>query len=56
MKLFSLRQSLIDQGVATDEGIRRHLSFIQKTLSVNPSLDVKAYKINPDNPERVMHG
>lgn len=53
---FSLRQSLIDQGVKTDDGLRRHLDFIQKTVSVKPDLDVKLYRINPENPERVHHG
>ena len=54
--MFSLRQSILDQGVKTDEGLRRHLSFIQKTLAVKPSLDLKAYRVNPENPERVHHG
>lgn len=56
MASFSLRKSLIEQGVVTEEGLRRHMDFIQKTLSVKPDLDVKAYKINPENPERVMQG
>ena len=56
MKAFSLRQSLLSQGVKTDEGLSRHLSFISTTLGVNPSLNLRTYRVDPNDLERAFMG
>lgn len=47
---FSLRDSLIRQGVTTEEGLRKHLSFISRTISINPNLDITRYRVSSNNP------
>lgn len=47
---FSLRDSLIRQGVTTKEGLAFHMSFIGKTLKINPNLDITRYRVSPKNP------
>lgn len=47
---FSLRQSLLNQGVTTEEAMRKHLSFVHTTLSVNPGMRVDRYRVNPNYP------
>jgi len=47
---FSLRQSLINQGVTTEEAIRAHLAFVATTLSVNPNMRIDRYRVNPNYP------
>lgn len=47
---FSLRQSLINQGVTTEEAMKRHLSFVHTTLLVNPNMRIDRYKVNPNYP------
>lgn len=49
---FSLRDSLIRQGVTTEEGVRKHLSFVAKTCAVNPNLDITRYRVSPNNPNQ----
>lgn len=53
---FSLREHLERQGVTTKESMREHLSFIWKTLTVNPSMDIRAYRVNPEAPDQVLQG
>lgn len=53
---YSLRRSLEDQGVTTEEGMRAHLSFVHQTLGVNPRLDVTRYRVNSSHPNEVHHG
>ncbi len=50
---FSLRQSLLDQGVTTEEGVRKHLSFIDKTLAVNPNMDITRYRVSKVAPNEL---
>lgn len=47
---FSLRDSLIRQGVTTEEAMRKHMSFIGKTLAINPNLDITRYRVSRNNP------
>lgn len=47
---FSLRQSLINQGVTTEEAMRKHLSFVHTTLSVNPNMRIDRYRVDPNYP------
>lgn len=44
---FSLRESLIRQGVRDENKLREHLSFVGKTISVNPHLNIMRYKVTP---------
>lgn len=50
---FSLRKSLENQGVTTEEAMRKHLSFVYTTLSVNPSMRVDRYRVNSNLPNEV---
>jgi hypothetical protein len=50
---YSLRESLIRQGVTTTEGMSRHLSFVSGTLKGNPHLDITRYRVNADRPNEL---
>jgi hypothetical protein len=51
---FSLRQSLTDQGVTTEEGMRQHMRFVADTIiASNGKLDITRYRVNPNNPNDV---
>lgn len=47
---FSLRKSLINQGVTTEEAMKMHLAFVANTLSVNPKMRIDRYRVNPNYP------
>ena len=47
---FSLRKSLENQGVTTEEAMKAHLAFVHTTLTVNPNMRVDRYKVNPNYP------
>lgn len=47
---FSLRESLINQGVTTEEGVREHLALCHKLQQVNPALRTHRYRVNPNVP------
>lgn len=48
---YSLRRSLLEQGVKTEAGIRRHSAFVFGTLMGNPNADITRYRVNKNNPE-----
>lgn len=47
---FSLRDSLRKQGVTTEEGMRKHFSFIAESLKANPRLDITRYRVDKNYP------
>ena len=47
---YSLRESLVKQGVTSVEGMKGHLSFVHETLKINPSLDITRYRVNANYP------
>lgn len=47
---FSLRKSLENQGVTTEEAMRKHLAFVHTTLSVNPNMRIDRYRVDPNYP------
>lgn len=55
---FSLRRALLEQSgnSAVEENIRAHLAFVYETLLANPSMDIRRYRINPNNPAAVLMG
>lgn len=54
-KGYSLRESLIAQGVTSEKAMREHLNLVHTTLTVNPALDVTRYRANPNYPNAVDH-
>ena len=50
---FSLRRSLEDQGVTTEQAMVEHLGFVNDSLKVNPRLDITRYRVNPNTPNAV---
>ena len=46
---YSLRVSLENQGITTEEGMREHLSFVYETLKIQPRLDITRYRVNREN-------
>lgn len=50
---FSLRASLVAQGVTTEEATRKHLALVAETLTVNPLLRIDRYRVNPNYPNEV---
>ena len=55
-KGFSLRQSLTDNGVTTEEALRNHLSLVYGTIKAIPSLRVSSYRPDPRNPNVINMG
>ena len=53
---FSLRDHLVRQGVTTKEAMKEHLSFIQRTIEANPSMNLRAYRVDQNNPDGVLQG
>lgn len=47
---YSLRESLLCQGVTLEGAMRQHLSLVHGTLSVVPTLDITRYRVDPNNP------
>lgn len=47
---FSFKTLLEKQGVTTREGFKYHLDFVAATIKVNPRLNLRRYKVNPNNP------
>ena len=45
LKGFSLRESLIRQGVRDENKLREHMDFVAITLARYPLLDVTRYKV-----------
>ncbi len=41
---FSLRVALENQGVTTEEDMRRHLSLVHGTLAIVPTFDITRYR------------
>lgn len=52
---YSLRESLIQQGVTTEEGMRAHLAFVHGTVSVNTSLDIARYRVPRNYPNALPY-
>ena len=56
MSAFSLKKHLLDQGVSPS-AIPLHVNFILETESrTGRKLDIRRYRVNPDNPDHVMMG
>ena len=54
---FSLRDSLIHQCPSmTEDHIRIHMDFINKTMISVPHLDISRYRIDPENPGAINMG
>lgn len=53
---FSLRQSLIEQGVTTEDGIRAHLVMVAGIIQAVPDTDVTKYRVNKRTPNIIYHG
>jgi len=47
---YSVRESLISQGVTSEEAIRNHITFINQTLQSNPRFDVTRYRVDANYP------
>lgn len=47
---FSLRESLINQGVTTEEAMKKHLAFVHTTVTVNPNMRIDRYRVDPNYP------
>lgn len=45
---FSLRRSLEEQGVTLTASLREHLNFVETTVSINPRIDITAYRVGND--------
>lgn len=52
-KGFSLRESLIRNGVTTEEAMRRHLAFVHGTIQAVPRLDITRYRPDPNYPNNL---
>lgn len=57
---FSLRQSLINQGVTTEEALRAHLNLAYGTIQAlaqfgMPTISVNRYKVSKNNPNQIDH-
>ena len=50
---FSLRASLIEQGVTTEDALRNHLAYVYAQERLDPSFPVRNYKVDADVPNRV---
>lgn len=50
---YSIRESLLRQGVSTTEGMKRHLAFIAGTLQGNPDFDVTTYRVDKTFPNNL---
>lgn len=46
-KAFSLRDSLVSQGVTDEKALRGNMDFVFELLRANPSLDVTRYRVTP---------
>lgn len=55
-KGFSLRQSLVDNGVTTEDGVRAHLHHVYGTLQAVPQLRIAQYRPDKSNPNVINHG
>lgn len=53
---FSMRQSLIDQGVTSEEAIRGHLALLAGTIQVVPLTDITRYRVSKSAPNHVSQG
>ena len=53
---YSVRQSLIDQGVTTEEALREHLALLAGTIQAVPTTDVTRYRVSQSNPNHVSQG
>lgn len=47
---YSLREALINQGVTTEDALKKHLAFVSQTLEIAPALDITRYRANPRDP------
>lgn len=50
---FSLRQSLTQNGVTSEEAMRQHLHFVYGTVQGNPQVRTHRYRPNPKNPNNL---
>ena len=56
MKVFSLRDHLLSQGVSPS-AVPLHINFIQETEGrIGRKIDIRRYRVNPDNPNRILMG
>lgn len=53
VKGFSLRQSLIDNGVTTEEATRGHLSFVYACIKGRSRINVCSYRPPVNNPNNL---
>jgi hypothetical protein len=52
---YSLRRSLENQGVTTEEGMQAHFDFVLTTESqAGRKIDITRYRINPNNPNMAV--
>lgn len=51
---YSLRKSLENQGVTTEEAMRGHLGFVYECLPFG--MDITRYRVNSENPNAIQHG
>lgn len=50
---FSLRESLVSQGVTTEDALRSHLEYVYFMEKLDPSFPVRNYKVDPNVPNKV---
>jgi hypothetical protein len=43
---YSLRRSLIEQGVNDELEIEKHLAFVKSSLDIHPAMDITRYRVN----------
>ena len=53
---YSLRESLIAQGVTTEKAMREHMSIVYGTIQANPTYDITQYRVDPNNPNVPLMG
>lgn len=50
-KGFSLRDNLVNvQGVTSEDAVKLHLNVAYQSIIVAPHLDMRHYRVNPNNP------
>lgn len=54
IKGFSLRQSLIDNGVTLESSVRGHISFVYACIKSRSRIDVCSYRPPVNNPNALF--
>lgn len=52
---YSLRESLMSQGVTNMTAMRAHLDFALEMLRARPSFDITRYRVNPNYPNALPY-